>query len=63
MAGIATRLRGFIARRPDQELFPHFSEAGTAIFVVQQVEYGGHDRTPSFDHRSARVITLLAAKG
>jgi hypothetical protein len=33
--------------RRDQKLFPHFGEAGTAVFAVEEVEYGGHDRTPS----------------
>jgi hypothetical protein len=27
----------------DQQLFPHFSEAGAAIFTIEQVQYGGHD--------------------
>jgi hypothetical protein len=27
----------------DQKLFPHFSEAGAAIFTIEQVQYGGHD--------------------
>jgi hypothetical protein len=35
-----------MALGPDQKLFPHFGEARTAIFAVEQVEYGGHDRTP-----------------
>jgi len=26
----------------DQKLFPHFSEAGAAVFAIEQVEYGGH---------------------
>jgi hypothetical protein len=43
--------------RDQKKLFPHFGEAGTAIFAVEEVEYGGHDRTPSFDHRHA-IISL-----
>ncbi|WP_187435731.1 hypothetical protein [Bradyrhizobium hipponense] len=26
----------------DQKLLPHFSEAGAAVFSIEQVEYGGH---------------------
>ncbi|MBB4363498.1 hypothetical protein GGD65_004543 [Bradyrhizobium sp. CIR18] len=26
----------------NQKLFPHFSEAGAAVFAIEQVEYGGH---------------------
>jgi hypothetical protein len=48
-----------MALGPDLKLFPHFGEAGTAIFAVEQVEYGGHDRTPSFDHRSVSLTTFL----
>jgi hypothetical protein len=35
--------------RRDQKLFPHLGEAGTAVFAVQEVEYGGHDLTSLFD--------------
>ena len=52
MADIAIRFWDLMARSRDQKLFPHFGEAGTAVFAVEEVEYGGHDRTPSFDHRS-----------
>jgi hypothetical protein len=38
----------------DQKLFPHFGEAGAAVFAVEEVEYGGHDRTPSL------IITTLS---
>jgi hypothetical protein len=31
--------------RRDQKLFPHLGEAGTAVFAVQEIEYGGHDLT------------------
>lgn len=27
----------------EQKLFPHFGEAGTAIFLIQEIEYGGHN--------------------
>ena len=33
----------------EQKLFPHFGEAGSAIFLIQEIEYGGHDSLPSFD--------------
>ena len=35
--------------RRDQKLFPHFGEAGTAVFAVEEVEYGGHDPTSLFE--------------
>jgi hypothetical protein len=57
-ADIAIRFWDIMALSWDQQkLFPHFGEAGTAIFAVEEVEYGGHDRTPSFDHRHA-IISL-----
>jgi hypothetical protein len=31
--------------RRDQKLPPHFGEAGTAVFAVEEVEQGGHDPT------------------
>jgi len=37
-----------LARIRNQKLFPHFREARTAVFTVEEIEYGGHDRTPSF---------------
>jgi hypothetical protein len=43
--------------RDQKKLFPHFSEASTAVFAVEEVEYGGHDRTPLFDHHHA-IISL-----
>ena len=43
--------------RDKKKLFPHFGEAGTAVFAVKEVEYGGHDRTPSFYHDHA-IISL-----
>ena len=33
-------------QRRDQKLFPHFGEAGTAIFLIQEIEYGGHNSVP-----------------
>jgi hypothetical protein len=36
--------------RDEKKLFPHFGEAGTAVFAVKKVEYRRHDRTPLFDH-------------
>jgi len=58
MADIAIRFWDLMALSRDQKkLFPHFGEAGTAVFAVEEVEYGGHDRTPSFDHRQA-IISL-----
>ena len=47
MADIAIRFWDLMALSRDQKkLFPHFGEAGTAVFVVEEVEYGGHDWTP-----------------
>jgi hypothetical protein len=43
--------------RDQKKLFPHFGEAGTAVFAVKEVEYIGHDRIPSFDHDHA-IISL-----
>jgi hypothetical protein len=59
IADIAIRFWDHMALSRDQKkLFPHFGEAGTAVFVVKEVEYGGHDRTPSFDHDHA-IISLV----
>ena len=38
IAGIPIRCRDFIVGNREQKLFPHFGEAGTAIFAVKQVE-------------------------
>ena len=38
MADIAIRFWDLMARSRDQKLFPHFGEAGTAIFAVEEVE-------------------------
>ena len=47
MADIAIRFWDLMALSRDQKkLSPHFGEAGTAVFAVEEVEYGGHDRTP-----------------
>jgi hypothetical protein len=48
MADIAIRFRECRAR-DHQNLFPHFGEAGEAIFAVEEIEDGGHDRPPSSD--------------
>ena len=55
MADIAIRFRDLMALNREQKLFPHFGEAGTAVFAVEQVEYGKHDRTPSFDRHHAII--------
>jgi len=41
--------------RDQKKLFPHFGEAGTAVFAVKEIEDGGHDRPPSSDHRQAII--------
>jgi hypothetical protein len=57
MADIAIRW-GLVALSRDQKkLFPHFGEAGTAVFAVEEVEYRGHDRTPSFDHHTLSFLS------
>jgi hypothetical protein len=35
--------------RRNQKLFAHFGEAGTAVFAVEEVEYGRHDPTSLFE--------------
>jgi hypothetical protein len=48
--GIAIRFRNSLALGPGyQKLFPHFSEARTAIFSVKQIEDGGHESNLLFD--------------
>jgi len=32
--------------RQEKKLPPHFGEAGTAIFLIQEIEYGGHNSLP-----------------
>jgi len=56
MADIAIRFWDLMARGRDQKLFPHFGEAGTAVFAVEEVEYDRHDRTPSFYHHHAIIF-------
>jgi hypothetical protein len=46
---IANRFCDLMPLRRDQKLFPHFGEAGTAVFAVEVVEYGGHDPTSLFE--------------
>jgi hypothetical protein len=42
---IAKRFWDLMPVRRDQKLLPHLGEAGTAVFAVQEIEYGGHDLT------------------
>ena len=42
---IAKHFWDLMPLRRDQKLFPHLGEAGTAVFAVQEIEYGGHDLT------------------
>jgi hypothetical protein len=56
MAEIAIRFCDRRAR-DQKKLFPHFGEAGTAVFAVKEIEDGGHDRPPSFDHHHG-IISL-----
>ena len=58
MADIAIRCDLVALSRDQKKLFSHFGEAGTAVFAVEEVEYGGHDRTPSFD-----IATLSSSRG
>jgi hypothetical protein len=58
MADIAIRFWDLRALSRDQKmLFPHFGEAGRTVFAIKVVEYGGHDRTSSFDHHQT-IISL-----
>ena len=60
---IAKRFWDLMPLRRDQKLFPHLGEAGTAVFAVQEVEYGGHDLTSLFDlHHQLQAIIFLGAK-
>jgi hypothetical protein len=56
MAAFATRWELVALGRDQKKLFPHFGEAGTAVFAVEHVEYRGHDRTPSFDRHDAIIF-------
>lgn len=58
--GIAKRFSDLMPLRRDQKLFPHLGEAGTAVFAVQDVEYGGHDLTSLFDLHHQAIIFLGA---
>ena len=57
MAAFAIRWDLVALSRDQKKLFPHFGETGTAVFAVEEVEYRGHDRTPSFHHHYA-IISL-----
>jgi hypothetical protein len=46
---ITNRFWDLMPFRRDQKLLPHFGEAGTAVFAVEEVEYGGHDLVWSFE--------------
>jgi hypothetical protein len=59
---IAIRFWGFMAFRPDQKLLSHLGEAGAAIFVVQHIEYGGHDRTSLFGHLNVHLPGLCGCE-
>jgi hypothetical protein len=59
--GIAKRFWELVPLRRDQKLLPHFGEAGTAVFAVEEVNNGGHDLTSLFDHR-ARLAFFLGSK-
>jgi hypothetical protein len=65
----ADSILGIVSRFSDLILsgeirsFPHFGEAGTAVFAVEEVEYGGHDLTPLFDlHHKLQVISFLGSE-
>ena len=61
--GIVSRFSDLMPLRRDQKLFPHFGEAGTAVFAVEEVEYGGHDLTPLFDlHHKLQAISFLGSE-
>ena len=55
IAGIPICCWHFVGNR-EQKLFPHFGEAGTAIFAVKQVEYIGHDRNPRLITTSHSIV-------
>src|SRR5258708_7624751 len=58
--GVANSFWDLVPFRGDQKLFPHFGQAGTAVFAIKNVEYGGHDLTPLFDlhHKLQAIIPL-----
>ena len=39
-------IRAIDVLRRDEKLFSHFGEAGTAIFLVQEIQYGRHSSVP-----------------
>jgi len=43
MVGIAILFSDRLARIRNQKLLPHFGKARTAVFTVEEIEYGGHD--------------------
>jgi hypothetical protein len=49
MTDIAIRFWDSLALSRKQKLFPHFGEAGAAVFAVEEIEYSWHDRPLSFD--------------
>jgi hypothetical protein len=60
---IAKRFWDLMPLWRDQKLFPHLGEAGTAVFAVQEVEYGGHDLTSLFDlHHDLDAIIFPNAR-
>jgi hypothetical protein len=64
IADIAIRYRRLLALSRKRKLFPHFGEPGTAVFAVEEIEYGGHDRPLSFDryHQFPTLSSLLGYK-
>jgi hypothetical protein len=61
--GIADRFRDLMLLRRDLKLLPHFGEAGTAVFAIEEVEYGGHDLTSLFDlHHQFQIIIFLGVR-
>src|SRR3981081_1670346 len=53
---IANRFWDLMPLRRDQKLFPHFGEAGTAVFAVEEVEYGGGGRNPPLVYLPAFIF-------
>jgi hypothetical protein len=54
MADVAIHFRDRGARN-QKKLLPHFGKAGTAVFAVEEIKDGGHDRPPSFDRRHTTI--------
>jgi hypothetical protein len=46
IGGVDKSFRDFEVPSREPKLFPHFGEAGIAIFFVQKIEHGGHDLNP-----------------